>query len=61
MSTTERHCYGCKWSGMDMDMDPYCAQPKVLETSPYGRVLHRGIVECPSPKLPLFEERSEKR
>ena len=29
-------CFDCKFCGMDMDMDPYCAHPKVIEHNPYG-------------------------
>jgi hypothetical protein len=40
---------------MDMDMNPYCAHPKVLKRMPYGQALYAGVKECPSPELPLFE------
>ena len=35
----EKKCFGCKYSGMDMDMAPYCAHPKTLVTMPYGSSL----------------------
>jgi len=52
----QRICQNCDYSGMDMDMDPYCAHPEVLKKHPYGLVLHsRKIAEfCPSPELPLY-------
>ena len=56
-----RTCRNCRWSGMDMDLDPYCAQPKVVEKYLYGVVLSSTkILEfCPSPALPLFELRKK--
>lgn len=29
-------CSGCRWRGMDMDMDPYCAAPQIVESNRFG-------------------------
>ena len=43
----EKSCNTCIHRCMDMDLDPYCAAPAVLEKHPYGLVLHRGTPpEC---------------
>jgi hypothetical protein len=59
----DRDCINCKHSGMDMDMDPYCAHPLVLEKYSYGLVLRSlKIVEyCRSPEHPLFVVREVKK
>lgn len=31
-----RNCTECRYCGMDMDMDPYCAHPEVLKTNRWG-------------------------
>lgn len=56
---SEKHCRDCKFCGMDMDMDPYCVHPRVLEEHPYGLVLHNIEIAsfCPAPEHPLFEAR----
>lgn len=35
----ERDCRTCRYCGMDMDMEPYCVHPKVLERAPHGQTL----------------------
>ena len=35
----EKSCNTCQYSGMDMDMEPYCAHPEVLKTMPHGQIL----------------------
>lgn len=58
MSRDEKNCRDCKHCGMDMDLDPYCAHPKVLKRVPYGQVLYLPVPECPLGKgHPLFEAR----
>ncbi len=54
------HCHDCRYCGMDMDMDPYCVNPKVLEKHVYGLSLGSTKIAsfCLSPELPLFEPRS---
>ena len=32
----DKKCVTCNHSGMDMDMDPYCAHPEILKISKYG-------------------------
>lgn len=55
---SERRCQECKFSGMDMDLDPYCANPEVLKRMPYGQTLCRPVPECPKEKnRPLWEPR----
>jgi hypothetical protein len=58
----KRDCRDCKFSGMDMDMDPYCVHKKVLAEHPYGLVLHspKIVTFCSAPEHPLFEERGAK-
>ena len=59
----EKTCMTCKHSGMDMDMDPYCAHPEVLKRMPYGQSLAspsaptRSGRECDEYKL--WEIRNE--
>ena len=36
MSGEERTCRSCLHSGMDMEMEPYCAHPVVLGDHPHG-------------------------
>ena len=59
--TDDRRCRECRFSGMDMDMDPYCAHARVIAEHPYGLVLHslRIATFCPGPEKPLFEERKD--
>lgn len=54
--TEKKDCRDCDYSGMDMDMDPFCVHPNVLKEHPYGLVLHSTTIAkfCPSPELPLF-------
>lgn len=60
----KRSCRGCRHSGMDMDMEPYCAHPDVLKRAPHGVHLSnstaptRAEYECPLPGLPLWEVRA---
>lgn len=56
---SEKNCRNCKWSGMDMDMDPYCIHPNVAKEHPYGLVLHNPKIGkfCEREKLPLWEPR----
>jgi len=62
---TERHCRNCDHCGMDMDMDPYCVNLKVIESfekHPYGLSLGSQTVmtNCPTPEHPHFEPRRER-
>jgi hypothetical protein len=54
--TQKKSCFECDYSGMDMDMDPYCAHPTLLKDHPYGVVLHSPTVVkyCPAPEHPLW-------
>lgn len=60
MGERKRECFNCDFCGMDMDMDPYCAHPKVLEKFPFGKALYNPNEFCPSPELPLFKPRTER-
>lgn len=55
----EKTCLNCRFSGMDMDMEPYCIQPRVLEKYPFGLALHSLAITqfCPAPEHPLFVPR----
>ena len=55
----DRECRTCKWSGFDIADGPYCAHAKVLEQHNWGLLLSSRTIEkfCPSPKLPLYENR----
>ena len=52
-------CSGCKYCGMDMDMDPYCSHPNVLKKHPYGLVIRTAITSfcLDGEKLSLWEKR----
>lgn len=41
MAEPKKDCHSCGNRCMDMEMDPYCAAPKVLESMPYGQTLVR--------------------
>ncbi len=52
-------CSHCAYCGMDMDMDPYCAHPKVKKAHPYGlniNIATRDFCEKDG-KLTLWETR----
>jgi hypothetical protein len=51
-------CSSCKFCGMDMDMDPYCVHPKVLENHPYGYGINHAIRETCGTDLNLWEKRA---
>jgi hypothetical protein len=55
----KRECRECRYSGMDMDLQPYCGHPAVLKRMPHGQVLWQGIEECPGPSHPLWEARTD--
>lgn len=61
--TAQKKCMDCKHSGMDMDMQPYCAHPEVCKRMPYGQILAslasptRDGNEC-GPDRRLWEQRS---
>lgn len=50
-------CSSCEFCGMDMEMDPYCAEPSVTEGHPYGLNLNSAIKEFCGPDLRLRKER----
>lgn len=43
MSDEQKECTGCDHCGMDMDLDPYCAAPAVLEKHPFGLNCNRAL------------------
>lgn len=47
------------FSGMDMDMEPYCANPVVLKKYSWGLNLSSQAIAkfCPAPQHPLFKRR----
>ena len=55
----KKECYKCKYSGMDMDMDPYCFHPNTQINFPYGLVLKSPKINdiCNIITKPLFEKR----
>lgn len=38
---SDKSCYSCKWSSMDMDMEPFCVHPKTVQIRPFGSTLSR--------------------
>lgn len=58
---SDKNCRDCKWAGMDMDMEPYCAHPQTLVTMPHGSNLCRrdpARDHCGETKA-SFEERDQ--
>lgn len=39
MTEVKKDCNNCRYSGMDMDMEPYCVHPEVRKRMPYGQIL----------------------
>lgn len=39
----DKDCFKCDWSGMDMDMEPYCINPTVAKKHPYGLVVNQAL------------------
>lgn len=53
-------CSGCKFCGMDMDMDPYCVHPTLKAEHPDGLNIGKAIQRfCGdnTGKLTLWEKR----
>lgn len=52
-------CSTCKYCGMDMEMEPYCAHPKVTASSRfgYGMGINSAIQQFCGPDLKLREAR----
>ena len=60
--TDKGGCSTCKYCvGMDMDMDPYCLHPKVIEKYKYGLSLNSAIQHFCTPKLIFRQEKENKK
>ncbi len=55
--TEPGRCSTCKYCAMDMDMDPYCTHPKVLEFFRYGVNISKAINDFCGEDLKLREPR----
>jgi hypothetical protein len=56
--TDPGRCSSCKFCGMDMDLDPYCAHPKVIARHKWGLVINKAIADFCGPDLALREEKT---
>lgn len=52
------HCIHC---GMDMDMEPYCAEPRILKGNPFGLLINHALKKCKRRWFKRDEPRSRKR
>jgi predicted metal-binding protein len=52
-------CSTCKYCSMDLDMDPFCTHPKVLEIHRYGVNLNKAISNFCGEDLNLREEKEK--
>ena len=48
------HCVHC---AMDMDMEPFCAHPRIAKANPFGLLINHALKQC---KRAWFETREPK-
>lgn len=59
--TEPGRCSTCKHCSMDLDMDPFCVHPKVLEYFRYGVNLSKAITDFCGEDLKLREEKAQEK